>query len=58
MSMRALGGWALLVIGLLGTLLPIIPGIPLMAVGAAMLGSDHWLVRSGKGWLRSKGILR
>ncbi len=58
MSLRAIGGWALLIIGALGIVLPIIPGIPLMAAGVAMLGSDHWVVRSGKDWLRSKGILR
>jgi len=58
MSVRAIGGWALLTIGALGLVLPIIPGIPLMAAGAAMLGSDHWLVRSGKDWLRSKGVFR
>jgi hypothetical protein len=38
--------------------MPVIPGIPLLAAGAAMLGSDHWLVCSGKDWLRSKGLLR
>jgi uncharacterized protein YqgC (DUF456 family) len=55
---RIIAGWALLAIGVLGLALPIIPGIPLLAAGAAMLGSEHWLVRCGKDWLRSKGVLR
>jgi uncharacterized protein YqgC (DUF456 family) len=58
MSLRAIGGWALLGAGVLGLVMPVIPGIPLLAAGAAMLGSAHWLVCSGKDWLRSKGLLR
>jgi uncharacterized protein YqgC (DUF456 family) len=37
--------------------IPVIPGIPLIAAGAAMLGSGHPLVRSGRIWLRNLGIL-
>jgi uncharacterized protein len=58
MGMRAIAGWFLLVVGVLGCVLPIIPGIPLLAAGAALLGSNHWLVRNFTSWLRAKGVLR
>ena len=58
MGFRAISGWVLLTIGALGILLPIIPGIPLIAAGVAMLGTDHRLVRAARDWLRRKGVLR
>ena len=42
---RVVLGVVLCVAGVLGTLLPIIPGVPLIIAGVALLGSDHWLVR-------------
>lgn len=36
--MRPAIGWLLVVVGLSGLILPIIPGIPLMVVGTAMVG--------------------
>jgi uncharacterized protein YqgC (DUF456 family) len=50
MNWRHVGGIALLIAGLLGLLLPLVPGIPLIAAGVAMLGADHPLVRRGKDW--------
>lgn len=35
----------LMVVGLVGLLLPILPGLPLLVLGIAMLGLDHPLVR-------------
>lgn len=35
-------------IGILGTLLPVIPGVPLIVAGVALLGTDHWLVKPVK----------
>ena len=43
--------------GVLAIPIPVIPGIPLIAAGAAMLGSDHPLIRSVRTWLRNRGIL-
>ncbi len=50
-------GIALVIAGAIGTVVPIIPGIPMIAAGVAMLGSDHKLVRSCQTWLQSKRIL-
>jgi uncharacterized protein YqgC (DUF456 family) len=45
----------LLVAGVIGTLLPIIPGIPLFIAGAAVLGPDHRLIRPLTDWLKRRG---
>jgi uncharacterized protein YqgC (DUF456 family) len=55
-TLRIAGAWTLIVIGVAGCLLPIIPGLPILAAGVAMLGKDHWLVRNCGEWLRKKGI--
>ena len=39
--LREATGFALLIAGLLGVLLPIIPGVPLLLAGVAILGSNH-----------------
>ena len=39
--LRVLAGMILLVAGLLGTLLPAVPGLPLVVAGTALLGPDH-----------------
>lgn len=44
-QLRLLGGFVLIICGLLGLILPIIPGIPLLIAGAALLGANHPLVR-------------
>jgi hypothetical protein len=49
---------ALIAAGLVAIPIPVIPGIPLIAAGAAMLGSDHPLVRSCRTWLQRRGIWR
>jgi uncharacterized protein len=54
--LRIAGAWGLIVLGVAGCVLPIIPGIPILAAGVAMLGKDHWLVRRCGEWLRKKGI--
>jgi len=56
---REVAGFALLMAGLLGLLLPIIPGVPLLLAGVAILGVDHpkiqpWIARL-KRW---RGSLR
>jgi uncharacterized protein YqgC (DUF456 family) len=49
---------ALIAAGLVAIPIPVMPGIPLIAAGAAMLGSDHPLVRSCRTWLQRRGIWR
>jgi hypothetical protein len=49
-------GYALISFGIAGVLLPVIPGIPLIIAGAAVLGKDHRLVRSCRSWLAKKGF--
>jgi uncharacterized protein len=44
MLLRTVAGVMLITIGMVGILLPIIPGIPLMLAGVATMGRDHpWL---------------
>jgi uncharacterized protein len=38
-------GFALIAAGLLGLLLPVVPGIPLLIAGVAMVGVDHPWIR-------------
>jgi hypothetical protein len=47
----------LIAAGVLAIPIPVIPGIPLIMAGAAMLGRDHPLVRSGRTWLQNQGVL-
>jgi uncharacterized protein YqgC (DUF456 family) len=56
--LREISGLALVVLGVAGCLLPIIPGIPFIAAGMAILGTDHALVRRSRGWLEKKGFLK
>lgn len=43
-ALRVLFGAALVAVGLVGLVLPIIPGIPLLVAGLAILGVQHpWL---------------
>jgi uncharacterized protein YqgC (DUF456 family) len=58
MTLREISGVALLVAGAAGIVLPIVPGIPLIAAGVAVLGTDHALVRGSWKWLQKKGLLK
>ncbi len=44
-TVRAVAGLTLIVAGIVGMLLPIVPGIPLLLAGVALLGSSHPWVR-------------
>lgn len=57
-GIRGICGIVLIAAGVLAVPIPVIPGIPLIVAGAAMLGSDHPLVRSGRTWLQHHGIAR
>jgi hypothetical protein len=54
---REFCGIVLIAAGLLAIPIPVMPGIPLIVAGAAMLGSNHLLIRSARAWLRNRGIL-
>ena len=54
MNLRSLGGYSLLVIGVAGCILPIMPGIPFLLAGGAILGWDHWAVRPWARYFRRK----
>lgn len=41
-------GIALCVVGIVGTLLPVVPGAPIILAGLALMGSDHPIVRNVK----------
>jgi uncharacterized membrane protein YbaN (DUF454 family) len=53
--MREVAGIGLLVTGVFGCLLPVMPGIPFLVAGAALLGAEHPILRRSQGWLKRKG---
>ena len=62
---RTVIGVGLLILGVIGTLLPIVPGFVFIAAGIAVLGTDHAIVRRfrplvlrGRAWLERRGILK
>jgi uncharacterized membrane protein YbaN (DUF454 family) len=40
-SIRSAAGLVLVVVGVAGLVLPILPGIPILIAGLALLGTDH-----------------
>jgi uncharacterized protein YqgC (DUF456 family) len=58
-------GVALLILGAIGSLLPVVPGFVFIAAGIAVLGTDHAVVRRlmpyvhrVRAWLERRGILK
>jgi uncharacterized membrane protein YbaN (DUF454 family) len=51
---RTGAGIGLLIVGVIGLILPIIPGIPILIAGVAVLGTDHAIVQRGRKWLHSE----
>ena len=53
---RNVGGWILVVLGVAGLMLPVLPGIPLLIAGLVMLSADYrWarnFLRRVKLWAR------
>ena len=43
--LRTISGLLLIAVGTIGMALPIIPGIPLLLAGVAVMGRDHRLLR-------------
>ena len=55
-KIKVILGIALCAVGIAGTLVPIIPGVPIILAGCALMGADHPLVRSLKDrWHRWRG---
>jgi uncharacterized protein YqgC (DUF456 family) len=62
---RTIIGVSLLILGVIGSLLPVIPGFVFFAAGVAVLGTDHVIVRRfhpyvlrARAWLVRRGILK
>ncbi len=62
---RTVLGVGLLVLGVIGSVLPIVPGFVFFAAGIAVLGTDHVIVRRFRplihrvrSWLERRGILK
>lgn len=61
-QVRMVCGWCLILLGIAGCILPIIPGLPLLALGIALVGRRHptirwWSVnlrRTPRNWARSR----
>ena len=66
---RTILGVALIILGVIGSLLPVVPGFVFFAAAIAVLGSDHVIVRrvqpyvlrvwtAVRSWLERRGILK
>jgi uncharacterized protein YqgC (DUF456 family) len=62
---RTVTGVGLLILGVIGSLLPIVPGFVFIAAGIAVLGTDHAILRRFRplilrirAWLERRGILK
>lgn len=60
---RTIIGVGLLTLGVIGSLLPVIPGFVFFAAGIAVLGTDHVIVRRFRplvsrvrAWLEQRGV--
>lgn len=52
--MRKIAGRSLVALGVAGCLLPVVPGIPFLIAGAALLGPEDPLVRRFLGWAKRR----
>ena len=68
-AVRTILGVGLLILGVIGSLLPVVPGFVFFAAGIAVLGTDHAIVRRLlpyvrrvrewlREWLVRRGILK
>ncbi|HSB78614.1 MAG TPA: hypothetical protein VLM91_07500 [Candidatus Methylomirabilis sp.] len=60
-KLRVILGFSLIGVGAIGMLLPLLPGIPLVLAGVALVGADHpriqWLKSHLRRW-RTRAALR
>jgi len=47
-KLRVVLGIALCFVGIAGTVVPVIPGVPIILAGVALMGADHPLVMKAK----------
>jgi hypothetical protein len=45
-TVRTVAGFSLIVLVAIGTLVPVVPGIPMVLAGVALVGTDHPWIRS------------
>jgi hypothetical protein len=57
-SLRNAFGMVLIAAGIIVVPIPILPGLPLIAAGAALLGSHHPLIRTAVTWLRKHRYIK
>jgi uncharacterized protein YqgC (DUF456 family) len=50
---RLIGGIALVAVGALGLVLPLLPGVILILSGIALMGKESWLGRRLQRWLKA-----
>lgn len=57
-AIRNVLGMLLIATGLVLVPVPIVPGLPLIAAGAVLLGRQHPLIVASMAWLQKRGLLR
>ena len=57
-SIRTVVGLALIVVGLAGLVLPVVPGLPILFAGLAVLGSEHPVRQAIMRRLQRWGLVR
>ncbi len=57
-NLRSVFGILLIVLGIIAVPVPVLPGLPLVMAGTALLGNQHPLVQRWRGWLVRRGILK
>jgi uncharacterized membrane protein YbaN (DUF454 family) len=51
---RTIFGWICLIVGILGLVLPLLPGAPLVVAGLFLLSTDHPWARRTLAWLKER----
>jgi hypothetical protein len=51
---RSAAGFSLILLRAIGTLVPVVPGLPMILAGVALVGTDHPWIRSISGHLKSR----
>lgn len=54
-TLRLAGGWLCVALGLIGVVLPLVPGLPFLLVGGKLLGWEPVLLRQVERWYRARG---
>ena len=52
-TLKLIAAYVCLVVGAIGLVVPVVPGVPPLLLGLKLLGRDHWLTRKAIGlWQR------